>query len=62
MKMTEVMKMVNLPRSGILRRVREGTFPAYEIKNKYMFWSHKDIQIWKNENEKTRKKNQNQSF
>jgi predicted DNA-binding transcriptional regulator AlpA len=57
MKMTEVMKMVSLPRSGILRRVREGTFPAYEIKNKYMFWSRKQIVSWKNENENKKVKN-----
>ncbi len=58
MKMIEVMKMVSLPRSGILRRVSEGTFPVYELKDGYMFWKHKDIQNWKQENE-ARKKAQN---
>ena len=57
-KLTEVMKMVSLPRSGILRRIREGIFPAYELKDGYMFWRHKDIQNWKKQNE-TRKKAQN---
>lgn len=56
MKMIEVMKNTSLPRSGILRRVREGTFPAYKFKdeNGHLVWSRKDILNWKKENEKAR--------
>lgn len=55
MKMTEVIKIVSLPRSGIWRRIKEKKFPNYKVKdeNGYLNWDRKDVLKWKKENEKT---------
>jgi len=57
MKMTEILKLLRLPISGIWRRIRNKEFPIYESKdtNGYLFWNRKDVLKWKKENEKARK-------
>ena len=54
MKMTEISKLLKLPISGILRRIKNKEFPSHEIKDGYLFWNRKDILKWKKENEKAR--------
>ena len=54
MKMTEISKLLRLPISGIRKRIKEGKFPNYKVKddNGYLIWSRKDVLKWKKENEK----------
>lgn len=57
MKMTEISKLLRLPISGILRRIKDGKFPNYKVKddNGHLIWNRKDVLNWKKENEKARK-------
>jgi hypothetical protein len=59
MKMTEISKLLKLPISGILRRIKENKFPNYEFKdeNGCLFWSRTAVLNWRKENEKKTAKN-----
>ena len=55
MKMTEISKLLKLPKSGIWRRIKEKKFPNYKVmdENGYLNWDRKDVLEWKKENEKS---------